>query len=485
MNKIQPKQSLHYAQASFNQHKARLAKGLAAIALVGGMTMGGNYYIDQQMNEVYHVYVGNQTAGTVSEPEVVEGYILERYQALATQYPDVHTELNANEISYRAERAYKLESNDQLVLQRLDSLIQHKAYGVEIVIDGVKVGLVNNKETADAILHQIASKYLPQQKKSAVTILSTDVQENEEVVYDTVVSQEFVEQVDIRSTEIQPEDLMNPEEIVKLLETANIQPLKYTVQSGDCVGCIAQKFDLPIQLIYENNPWIKNDQIKVGDVMDLTMLQPALSVKVIEKQMEQIDVPFETVYEIDDNLRMGVIQPIKPGLNGLKQVVFHVTKVNGYIVEEEAVDEWMIAEPIAALARKGTKVILGEGSGKFAWPVLSARITSSYGIRWDKLHKGIDIVYTNKKIIAADHGEVIFAGNNKDGYGNKIIIDHKNGYRTVYAHLSKMNIARGKIVQKGDLIGNMGATGNATGVHLHFEIYKSNVNQNPMKFLAR
>jgi murein DD-endopeptidase MepM/ murein hydrolase activator NlpD len=184
-----------------------------------------------------------------------------------------------------------------------------------------------------------------------------------------------------------------------------------------------------------------------------------------------------------DSLREGVTQTISPGKDGLKKVTLKITKINGVMVSEELVDETVITEPVTAKVRKGTKVIQGEGTGKFAWPVISPSVSSTFGMRWGKLHKGIDIT-GNRNIVAADNGRVISTGYRND-YGNYITIDHLNGYETMYAHLSKISVNVGQIVEKGERIGIMGATGDAFGVHLHFEIHKDGGLQNPLKYLNR
>ncbi|UJF33340.1 peptidoglycan DD-metalloendopeptidase family protein [Paenibacillus hexagrammi] len=223
--------------------------------------------------------------------------------------------------------------------------------------------------------------------------------------------------------------------------------------------------------------------IKIGDKLDLTLLQPTLSVKTTEKVIRNQEIQYDTEYVKDDNLRVGVIQPISEGKNGLKKVTIQVTKVNGMMTDEQVVNEEIIDQPVTAKARKGTKVVKGEGSGKFAWPVASPNITSTYGVRWGKLHKGIDIT-GNKKIMAADNGKVVETGYKND-YGNYVIINHLNGYETLYGHMSKIIAKEGAIVEKGEQIGVMGSTGDSTGVHLHFEIHKSGGLQNPLKYLNR
>ena len=93
-------------------------------------------------------------------------------------------------------------------------------------------------------------------------------------------------------------------------------------------------------------------------------------------------------------------------------------------------------------------MIKGEGTGKFAWPVISPSISSTFGFRWGKLHKGIDIT-GNRNIMAADNGKIVETGYKSD-YGNYIIINHLNGYETLYGHLSQIIAKSGTIVEKGE-----------------------------------
>ncbi|MDQ7860051.1 M23 family metallopeptidase [Peribacillus frigoritolerans] len=112
-------------------------------------------------------------------------------------------------------------------------------------------------------------------------------------------------------------------------------------------------------------------------------------------------------------------------------------------------------------------------------------ISSKQGQRWGKLHKGIDIARpATRTITAADHGIIETAGNS-GGYGNKITIDHNNGYKTVYAHLDSIDVKAGQKIEKGMKIGMMGSTGHSTGVHLHFEIYKNGSLVNPLNYISQ
>ncbi|MEU7589821.1 M23 family metallopeptidase [Micromonospora sp. NPDC049230] len=122
-----------------------------------------------------------------------------------------------------------------------------------------------------------------------------------------------------------------------------------------------------------------------------------------------------------------------------------------------------------------------------AWvnPMPGAAVTSCYGQRWGTLHAGIDLALpSGTPIRAAAAGTVTQAGDAADGYGNSVFIDHGNGYLTHYAHQSRIAVTVGQKVKAGQVIGYEGATGDATGPHLHFEVHQGMWNQiDPAPFM--
>lgn len=466
-----------------SQHKYQIIGGIGAVGLSITISLAGHHYVKVNTVEVYHVYAGDQKIGTVSHPDVVEQLIERKYQELEQQYPDIHMVLNTEAINFQPEKAFKAESNDATALAKLDSMLTARAVGVEIRVDGELIGVVKDQATADAILNEIKLPYsqLPQQTEVMAASASTEegAAGKEQV---TIESVEFVEDVDVNKIETSPEQIMDAEEVKQKLKSGETVGTKYIVQPGDCVSCIAEKLDISEEYIYDKNPEVKDSLLQIGQELDLTEFIPTLSVKTVELREEVHDVHYETIYQTDDTLKLGKQVVVQQGKEGKKQVTIRVTKINGVEKQLEIVDEVILVEPQPAIIKKGTKVIPGEGTGTFAWPVANPTITSGYGKRWGSFHKGLDMVSKNKNILASDNGKVTFVGN-RSGYGNCIIIDHGNGYQTLYGHLSKINVSEGTVVEKGEVIGVMGNTGNSYGVHLHFEIHKDGVAQNPIKYL--
>ncbi len=126
---------------------------------------------------------------------------------------------------------------------------------------------------------------------------------------------------------------------------------------------------------------------------------------------------------------------------------------------------------------------------EFQWPVHGAVITQKFRPKkrspYRRRHQGIDLAAPKgTPIYAIDHGRVTYAGHGKTGYGRLVVVTHLNkAYKSYYAHLSRYKVNRGDIVKKGDLLGLMGESGRATGVHLHFEIRKNKFALNPLDHL--
>lgn len=127
-----------------------------------------------------------------------------------------------------------------------------------------------------------------------------------------------------------------------------------------------------------------------------------------------------------------------------------------------------------------------KSKGMFAWPIQCSTVITSY---WGdgRNHQGIDISGTNiygEPIIAVADGTVILSNDDGygGGYGNYVVLDHGNGYSTLYAHMSRTNVSEGQKVKRGETIGYVGNTGDSTGPHLHYEVRINGVRYDPLDF---
>ena len=161
------------------------------------------------------------------------------------------------------------------------------------------------------------------------------------------------------------------------------------------------------------------------------------------------------------------------------------------LVAELEAERAAAAAAAAAAAGSGGGGGSANASGSFLWPVASyVYVSSRFGLRVHpitgekKSHTGIDIASNQgTAVYASDGGSVTLAGWN-GGYGNCIMIDHGNGYVTLYGHLSSISVSVGQTVSQGATIGAVGSTGNSTGPHLHFEVLKNGTRIDPEQFFS-
>jgi len=248
------------------------------------------------------------------------------------------------------------------------------------------------------------------------------------------------------------------------------QPVEYEVLSGDAVFSIAQKFNIsPETLLWSNYDVLRDDphSLNIGQVL---RIPPTNGILYEWKEGDTIEiVARDFKAPVDDILnwagnKLDLTNPeIDPG---------DLVMVPG---GQREFQQWVV--PTYAVGRSGTTSLPGGcevsgpglyGGGWFIWPADNRYLS---GNDYWSGHLAIDIAAgTGAAIYAADSGVVVYAGWNSNGYGNVVMIDHQNGYHTVYAHLSSVGVSCGSSVFQGNVIGRAGSTGNSTGPHLHFEV---------------
>lgn len=244
--------------------------------------------------------------------------------------------------------------------------------------------------------------------------------------------------------------------------------------------CTDLKMELPSDINYA-----KVDRFVESET--LPHVTPVLVEVKSEEVVEQI--PFETLLNEDKTLYEGTKILVSAGSEGSKKLTYTVTYENGVEVSRSLSNILVMVEPINEVYRVGA-LAKGSATGSLMWPTTEGYISSHYGYRYlfgvTKLHGGTDIaIVTGTKLYAADGGTVICASDKGNGYGIYVIIDHGNGMKTYYAHMSKVQVKVGDKVNKGDLLGLSGATGRVTGPHLHFEVRIDGVQKDPMLYLPK
>jgi len=263
----------------------------------------------------------------------------------------------------------------------------------------------------------------------------------------------------------------------------NYDVTEYTVARGDSIYSIANEFGLkPETVLWANYDILHDtpDSLRVGQELKIPPVDGIYyewkEGDTLEKVADEFKAKPEEILTFPGN-HLDLTDPeIKPGEwvmipGGKREMV-----------------QWVI--PVVARGQSGTAAISGNacgaggaiGTGYFQWPADNHYLS---GNDFWSGHLGIDIADgEGGAVYAADSGVVTMAqGGWNYGYGNVIMIDHGNGFVTLYAHLSQINVSRCQSVAKGQLIGLAGNTGNSFGAHLHFEIRFNGEFYNPWRWL--
>ncbi|MBR4035992.1 MAG: peptidoglycan DD-metalloendopeptidase family protein [Oscillospiraceae bacterium] len=194
-----------------------------------------------------------------------------------------------------------------------------------------------------------------------------------------------------------------------------------------------------------------------------------------------IEILPEIVTEKDDTMTLGTTEIASYGEPGMGFAKVEVTYKNGVVIDEQILDTITLRKATPTVMKQGTVwngTVIQGGSGKLIWPTAAGYISRGFVGQYPE-HNGIDIAGPNGTYIyAADSGVVTKALYTNVGYGVYCVIEH-GGYQTLYGHCSELLVSAGQEVQKGQIIAKMGATGNATGNNLHFEVKKGNTRYNP------
>lgn len=448
--------------------------------IVAGASFGILQYKDNSVT-LYHVYLDDTKIGTVNDKAIIEKWQSQELMKANAMYGDVNLEA-VNSITFEEEVKFKGSFDNYGTLSELKNKMEIQANGVEVIIDGKAVGVVKDQETADRIINNIKMSYMPKSEKGTVVASSTSNSSKQDLTLENIG---IKEELTTEETRVAPDEVLSEEEMFTLLQKGTLEEKIYVVQPGDTISEIAVKYGLTTQQIYQLNPGLKGEFINIGDELIVTAMQPLITVETEEKLVQIESIPFKVVYEKDSSMYVNESKVITKGKEGKKEVEYRQTKENGIVVEREILNETILEEPVDKVIVRGTKAVPSRGSGVLSWPTVGGHITSYYGPRWGSFHQGIDISgVSDKTIKAADNGTVTFAGW-KSGYGYTVIIDHGNGYKTLYGHLSSMSVSNGSKVAKGQKIGVMGNTGKSTGTHLHFEVIVNGVNKNPLNYVGK
>lgn len=263
--------------------------------------------------------------------------------------------------------------------------------------------------------------------------------------------------------------------------------ITYVVESGDSLFGIAEKFGITPETVLWGNQFVLGDDphsLRPGQELLIAPVNGVLRVVQPGDTIEGLAAVYRASPDAIINWPGNELDIENPVLTEGQVLV-----VPGG--EREFV-QWVIPQ----ITRASTNVLPADagpgacpggysggavGTGSFVWPAANQFLS---GNNYSSFHLGIDVATGfGDAIFAADSGVAVFAGWNNWGYGNMVVIDHGNGWQTLYAHLSQWNVSCGQSVTQGAVIGLAGSTGNSSGPHLHFEMNFNGSRPNPWNYL--
>lgn len=258
-----------------------------------------------------------------------------------------------------------------------------------------------------------------------------------------------------------------------LVARVETKPLVYQVREGDTLCEIGKFFGVDYQRIAQMNQLPDPDHLQVGQKLTIPLSKKWVRLK-------QGDSIARLVKE--HHTTEELICYLNPHLTDAR-----LTYIGQLIAIPTPLDDLpkpFKREPKRITPMKATSAQQPVGAFVFRWPV-TGQVTSNFGWRNGRQHKGIDIWSPAKEkaeIHASLRGVVTQAGY-VNGYGNLVVVDHGGGWATYYAHLSRITVGKGEQIAAGQVLGFMGMTGRATGYHLHFEVRKEDKAINPLRVL--
>ncbi|MFS1516889.1 peptidoglycan DD-metalloendopeptidase family protein [Bacillus sp. SCS-151] len=444
------------------------------------------------ISTIYHVYVNGENIGTVDDKKTIEKAVNDKMKKMDDRNGYLEFSVG-DQLTYIPEKVFSPVVNNETTAKKVKNNIEIFAASAAINVNGEPIAYFANEEEANEVLKKIKTSYVSakeleklelQQKPNELPNDLSDelppLKEGESRIIDV----SFDESVKVTKEDISPDNIITVDQGVSLLKKGTLAEKKYEIKQGDVLGSIANAHDLSTEELLKLNSDISEKTVlQIGQQLNVTQYEPFVHVLVKEEHYKRVVIPFKTETIEKDTMYKGDQKVNQEGQNGEKLENIIIVKDNGTQIEKTTIKEDVTKEPVNKIIFKGTKVVPSRGTGTLLWPASGGYVSSEMGQRWGKLHKGMDIARpSNYTIKAADNGVVEFAGWD-GGYGNRIVINHNNGIKTTYSHLSSISVSVGQTIEKGRKIGMMGSTGNSTGTHLHFEVYKNGSVQNPRNFL--
>lgn len=449
--------------------------------------LGFGYKKQAEPNSYYQVYLNEEIIGTISSKEELNDYIDKNGEKAKTKF-GVDTIYAPVGLQVKKINTYdeKLDSVSD-VYKKIEQREPFTVKGYQITI---------KDETENQVIYVIKEHIF---REAVNGLIETFVGKENYLAYindtqkeittvGTIIENIYIENnITIKETQIPIDTQIYTEATTLsqfLLFGNNTEKKKYIVQLGDTISKVSFLNQISPEEFLISNPEFNNinNLLYPGQEVLIGITDPQLKVVVEEHVVEDIVSNYRTEERFDEDRYIGDDEVIQQGEDGLERITQKIKRVNGTINYIDPQGKEILKPTVNKIIVRGEKYIPNVGTlTNWRWPSDSGwSLSSDYVYRINPVtfarehHSGIDIAGTGygSNVYAANNGTIISKRYAED-YGYYIVINHNNGYYTLYAHMSKFaNVNIGDTVAKGQVIGYVGNSGYATGPHIHFELWK-------------
>jgi len=354
--------------------------------------------------------------------------------------------------------------------ENLSSFLEDHQRACLLSVNGTAVIAVPTEESADQVLADLVRHYVPKAGgEDKIESLEVSIKDH----------------IEKRFALVPRSQVLSREKAMALLLKGTTEEKHYTVAGGDTAWEIAERFKMSVKDIEQANPNMVIERIYVGDILNLIVPKPLIRVETRYVYTSTQLIAHPTVVNWDNTLYRTQSILEQSGVPGKKRVTTKVILQNGTPNNTEILGEEIIHWPITRVIRKGTRRTADDELIDALLPTGLGIITSHYGMRWGRFHRGIDVgVPLDTPVYAIRSGRILSSGF-QQRLGKYVLIQHAGGLESLYGHNSRLLVTRGETVHEGQLIARSGNSGYSTGPHVHFEVRDKGKLLDPITFLRR
>lgn len=438
----------------------------AGLAIACSALLIASVYINSEKSTVVEFSVNGVPAGQVASVTTVD-------KALDRVNSEISS-ITGETFSFPCEISYELKNTDKARCLDINGVYdvlsqytdEYTAEGYGLYIDSRLIAVLDNRDDILGVLEKVKGEHMKL----------------------TGEEEDIANKIDIRYQEYSPSDFTTSEALLSMFSMDT--PDETVAETAERALLAVPTAPTTLSLEAATPEFREMMESALTENGNKAIV---LDFEVVYEETVREKVPYDTEYVKDGMLFEGQEVIVTLGREGTADNTYKVKYINGEETGRELIEQSFIKLPRTAVVKVGTRVLpekLDEkerGDKYMINPVPAARVSSHFGWRVlrgiSDYHEGLDLAaYKGTPIYAAASGEVIYAGYN-NSYGNHIKIRHPDGLITLYAHCSELLVETGDTVSQADEIGLVGSTGNSTGYHCHFEVYKDGVRIDPEDYI--